>query len=263
MIGALSVILLIPPSLLRERPEHQGRGGDSPHAALRDVFRNPHARRLLSVWFVNALGTGVLGILAPYLTQYVLRRPDLTGWVPAFFVISSVASIPFWVWLSRRFGKREVWVVALFGTSLFFGATFFVQPGVVTLLCVLMIGAGASVGCGQAIGPSMLADVIDYDEYRTGQRKEGAYSAAWGFALKVAFGFVIMLTGFALQLSGFQPNIEQTPTAELTLRGLFAGAPFVAALRGALLLRRFSLTRAERARIRGELAQRRPGARSG
>jgi Na+/melibiose symporter-like transporter len=35
------------------------------------------------------------------------------------------------------------------------------------------------------------ADVIDFDEYASGQRKEGAYSAAFGFALKSGAGLKI------------------------------------------------------------------------
>ena len=103
----------------------------------------------------------------------------------------------------------------------------------------------------------MLADVIDYDELQSGQRKEGAYSAAWGFAFKLAIGLVIALTGAALQLSGFQPNVEQTRTAELTLRGLFAGVPFAASLVAVLLMSRFSLDARAHAHIRDELSRRR------
>ena len=31
---------------------------------------------------------------------------------------------------------------------------------------------GMAAGCGGAIGPSVKGDVIDYDEYLTGERKE-------------------------------------------------------------------------------------------
>jgi GPH family glycoside/pentoside/hexuronide:cation symporter len=102
----------------------------------------------------------------------------------------------------------------------------------------------------------MLADAIDYDELESGERKEGAYSAAWGFALKSAIGIVIVLTGVVLQVSGFQPNVEQTYGAELALRGLFAGAPFAASLTALFLLRRFSLDAREHARIRAALDER-------
>ena len=112
------------------------------------------------------------------------------------------------------------------------------------------------MGCGGVIGQSMLADVVDYEEYVSGERKEGSYYAAWGFALKLAMGLVTMGAGTALQLAGFQPNVEQTETAKLVLSGIFAGVPFFAFLLGALLFCRFRLDRAEHGRIRAELLRR-------
>lgn len=160
----VSLLLLVSPAALREPREHQGRGAGSPYRALRDVLGNPHARILLSVWFAEGLGGGVLGVLAPYITEYVIKRPDLIAVVPAFFVLASVCSIPVWVAVSRRYGKRNVWLVALVGNAVFFDSIFFVGEGQLALLCVLLVGAGISMGCGGAIGQSMLADVIDYDE---------------------------------------------------------------------------------------------------
>ena len=114
---------------------------------------------------------------------------------------------------------------------------------------------------------SVLADIMDVDEYRTGERKEGAYSAAAGFTFKAAAGCTVALTGFALQASGFEPNQAQTPAALWTLKLLFAGGPFLGNLIGAAIFRHFRLDAAEHARIRAELDARhlaeaadRPGA---
>ena len=61
----------------------------------------------------------------------------------------------------------------------------------------------------------------------------------------------------ALQASGFQPNVEQSRTAELTLRGLFAGAPLLGAILAIAVLRRFTLDHELHARIRSQLEARR------
>ena len=53
--------------------------------------------------------------------------------------------------------------------------------------------AGVGGGCGQVVGPSIQADVVDYDERATGERKEGIYFAAWAFVRKSAFGVATML----------------------------------------------------------------------
>jgi GPH family glycoside/pentoside/hexuronide:cation symporter len=249
-------VLLIPPLFLRERPEYEGRGGRSPYASLRGVLSNPHARILLIVWFIESMGSGVLGVTAPYITEYVIGRPDLIGRAPAVFFVASVCSIPVWVALSRRFGKRNVWRVAMLGVAASFGAMGFIGEGDLVALFTMLFLGGCFFGCGGTLGLSMMADVIDFDEYQTGERKEGAYSAAFGFALKSAIGITVVVVGWALQLSGFVPNAEQSPTALLTLRAIFGGFPFVGYVIGAAVFWRFPFNEAEHSAVRAELDRR-------
>jgi len=244
-----SLLLAASPVVLRERTDRIVRGPQSPYGAFRDVFRNPYARILLSAWLIEGIGGGALGVLAPFMTEYVVKRPDLVGVVPAFFVIPSVFAIPVWVRLSRVYGKRNVWRVAASGACLFFAASFFAREGDLVMLCALLAGAGACFGCGGAIGQSMLADVIDWDELQTGQRKEGAYSAAWGFAIKMSVGIVIVFVGGILQISGFEAQGVQSESSEFALRALFAGLPATAFATNLVLLRSYNLDADEHARI--------------
>jgi GPH family glycoside/pentoside/hexuronide:cation symporter len=256
--GAVAAaLLLLTPLFVSERRENVGRGASSPFAAFRDVLRNPHARVILGAWLVDGVGGGVLGVLAPFVAEYTLQRPDLMAALPAVYLTSAVFAIPVWVKLSRRYGKARAWRVALVGTALGLGATFFLGPRDIPIVMGLMVVAGACNGCGGAIGPSMLADAIDWDELRTGERKEGAYSAAWGFALKLSIGLVVVATGAALQLSGFEPNVPQQRPAELTIRGLFAGLPLLAGLSAAWLLGRFRLDARAHQKIVTQLEARR------
>jgi Na+/melibiose symporter-like transporter len=253
---AMGAVLLLPPLFLRERPEHRGRGAESTAASLRDVWHNPHARLLLIVSFIESLGGGVLGVLSPYIAEYVLRRPETVAFIPAFFVVASVVSVPAWLRLSRRFGKKRVWLWAMWATAFSFGATMLAGEGDVALLCALMTVAGIAGGCGGAVGSSLVADVVDWDEHATGQRKEGAYTAGAAFAQKAAVGLTVSVVGFALQASGFRPNVEQAEGALWALKGIFGGAPLVAYAIGALLFTRFQFDEHEHARLRAELDRR-------
>ena len=103
------------------------------------------------------------------------------------------------------------------------------------------------------VGPSIQADVIDFDEHQTGQRKEGAYFAAWNFVFKSASGLTLMLTGWVLQFSGFVPNAEQTESARFWMLALYSLFPLVCYVIGTALFTSFSLDEAEHRRIRAEL----------
>ncbi len=241
-VGALLIsALLLVPLRVRERPEFQRAPAASSVRAMRDVLRNPHARRILSVQFLDSLGIGVLGVLGPYVAQYVLKRMDLIAALPGVYTACLLASIPLWVIASRRFGKRQAWTVAMVGMALSFGATVFVGENDVVPLLAMLVLAGLFGGCGGPIGASMLADVIDADELTTGERKEGAYTAAFTFAFQVGSGITVAVIGFALSLSGFVPNVDQAPAVVWTMKLLFAGTPLVMLSIGALVLRRYSL----------------------
>ena len=257
-LGAVSAVamiglLLVTPLFLREPAEHQGRGATAPMRALADVLRNPHARQLLVALFLVNIGAGVLGMLAPFVIEYIVGRPDLIGVVPAFFVVAGVVSIPFWLWLSKRRGKRDAWVVSMWGMSAAFGLTFFAGEGDLVPISLLMVAAGFAYGCGGVVGPSLLADVIDWDESRTGERREGIYSAAWGISWKAAVAVIGVVAGGALEASGFQPNVKQTETAALTLHALFSLLPCAVFAGAALIFRRYAISEAEHARIRAAI----------
>jgi GPH family glycoside/pentoside/hexuronide:cation symporter len=115
--------------------------------------------------------------------------------------------------------------------------------------------AGFSAAGGGSIGPSVQSDVIDYDELRTGQRKEGSYYAAWNFVNKSALGVILLLTGFVLQWAGFAPNQEQTFEVKLAMLGLYGGAPLVFCSVGAWLFGRFELDEKTHQEIRAAIGR--------
>ncbi len=139
-------------------------------------------------------------------------------------------------------------------TGVSFGSQFFVGENDVWLVSIILVAAGFSFGAGGVLGPSILADVIDWDELQTGERKEGAYSAAWGFAFKTGAAIIVVVAGVVLQLAGFEPNVDQNEAAQLSIRLLNSALPFSVFLIGALVFARF---RFDHARIRAELDARR------
>jgi GPH family glycoside/pentoside/hexuronide:cation symporter len=240
---------------LRERAELRGRGPADPLAAFADVARNPHARLLLVVFGIESLGSATIGVLVPYVADYVVGRPDLTAPIILSYFVPVVLFTPLWIRLSRAFGKKRLWVFSMALTAIAFGGLFFVRPGAPGVVALTLFGVIGGIGgsCGQVVGPSIQADVIDWDEHATGQRKEGVYFAAWNFVRKAAFGVVAMLTGTTLTLIGFVPNQPQSEETLFALRalfGIFPGASFVI---GTLLFLRFGLNEREHSEIRAAL----------
>lgn len=246
---------------LRERADFQGRVNASALGAFRDVWKNHHARLVLVVSFIEHLGSAVIGILTLYIAQYVVGRPELAAYVILSYMIPSTFSVPLWLPLSRKFGKIRMWIFSMLLTGFAFGGMFslpfFAETETkVMVIYILAVFAGLAAGCGGTIAPSVQSDIIDYDEYRTGERKEGSYFAAFNFVHKSATGVMMMITGFVLQFSGFVPNVAQTMEVQVSMVFLYGLLPLICYVIGAALFSRFTLDEKAYAKIRKELDSR-------
>ena len=263
-IAVMTVLVVYAVINLRERPEFQGRVQASPIKAFRDVWGNPHARLLLIVTFIEYVGSSAIAALTLYVTHYVVGAPTLAPLIIFAYMLPSSASVPLWVPLSRRFGKIRVWIGCMILTGVSFGAMFLLvffedQQTRVVWIFVMAFFAGLANGCGGTLGPSVQGDVIDFDEHQTGERKEGAYFAAWNFVQKSALGLMLLLTGFVLEYSGFVPNQEQTQEVKLAMVTLYGLFPLVCYAIGAWMFTKFSLDEETHAKIRADLDARASG----
>ena len=251
-----SLLIIYSVSRLKENPNYQDRVNKNPFKAFADVWKNPHAKILIIILFIENVGGAAIGVLTLYIAQYVVEAPAWAPLIILAYMLPSTLSVPLWIPLSRKFGKVNLWVFSLFLTGVSFGGIFLIlfAPDVETRLLIIFIGAffaGIAAGCGGAIGPSIKGDVIDYDEYLTGERKEGSYFAALNFVYKSAYGVMLLLTGFVLEYSGFIPNQDQTMEVKLALTSLYGIVPLICySVGAALLFYKFKLGEKEYEKIR-------------
>jgi GPH family glycoside/pentoside/hexuronide:cation symporter len=257
-VGAGILIFLaitITTRFLPERQEHQGRGSTNVIRSLLDVFRNPHARLLLVVFGIETYGIASVFTLTPYLVAYVFPLEALLVAVMMTYAIPQVAFTPWWMWLARRIGKQRAWTCALLLSAIpFMGFYLLDSPGVT--FWILTFFTGFLAGCGAVVQPAIQADVIDYDELITSDRKEGAYLAVWNLIRKCSTSLCALITGLVLQFSGFEPNVAQSEETVEAIKVLFGILPAVCYLIGGLLFARFRFNEEQHQETRKALASR-------
>lgn len=110
-----------------------------------------------------------------------------------------------------------------------------------TVGCVIKQFAGANMGMillGSFIGVIgtlplsaflviLLADTVDYNEYKTGTRVEGIYAAMGSFGQKIGIALASALNGFLLEASGFISSNDavQPDSAISMIRAMFGAIP--------------------------------------
>lgn len=241
---------------LHERAAFQGRGGGEGWRSFLDVWRNPHARPLLLIHILGDMGGASFAGLLPYVSDYILKTPGQTYLYQFCLLVGLTLGIPLWVPVARRLGKRGAWILA---TALQVPLCLcypLLEEGASTMLMIGMLLVGILNACAPSVAQSLQADVVDYDEYLTGERKEGVYFASWNLVQKAAFGVNFLLVGALLEVAGFVANTEQTATAKAAIGMGFAGGPLIAVLGCLVFLYQFSLDEKEHARVREELEAR-------
>jgi GPH family glycoside/pentoside/hexuronide:cation symporter len=240
-----------------ESQSHQGRGGEGLIASFRDVARNPHALLVFFVFGVESFGMGIVSTLAAYIMDDVIGRIDLLEALLATWMIPQFLFVPLWIRYSRRIGKKRLWLFGMGCVAVGFAGQFFLTAGNWMLVfgCVLLIGTGTSIS--SVIGPSIQADIVDWDELQSGQRKEGAYAAVWNFIRKAGAAGAAALGGVALTLGGYDPAAEvQSEEVKDAIRYTSGILPSITFLIGIYVFSRFSLNEAEHAEVVAQIQAR-------
>jgi len=103
---------------------------------------------------------------------------------------------------------------------------------------------------------SMIADTIDSNELKTGQRQEAVYTSVYTFSQKATSGVGGFIAGLALEAVKFPTGVDASLVAQQTLDSLgltVAGIMLSFWCVGFLVLRKYSITRAYHAQIVSEL----------
>lgn len=241
---------------VKENPDFQKRHTPSMLEGLKALGSNRPFRILVGAFLLNFVGQAFVPLMTPYVVTYVLK----TTWslaIPCIvgsYCLGVIFSLYFWVRLSRRIGKKEALSYGLLIAAAAFAITITAHEGM--LLFFVIVAGVSGVGCGSSLGlsSSMLADTIDLDELETGTRREGAYFGIWSVIDKAGIGLTAFIALQAIDIVGYVPNVEQTPTVYWTIKGLFAVVPPSCFVASYLLLRKYPITQKEHARIRAEIA---------
>jgi GPH family glycoside/pentoside/hexuronide:cation symporter len=151
------------------------------------------------------------------------------------YFVTGIVFLPGWIYISRRTGKKAAWLTSMAINSGAFVGVFFLGPGDAVIYGILVFLSGVGFGATLAIPSAIQADVIDYDELLTGERREGQYIGLWSISKKLAAAIGIGAGLSILGMAGYTPNVEQTPQVQLVLRSLYALVPSVCNLLGLIV----------------------------
>jgi len=231
---------------------------------MRDILTDIYARHVFGFTVVVMIGITLVASLQMYLYEHFMRFDGLHktivhGGSMVCFGLGSLCS----GLLTRRLDKK--------------GAVYFAAVlnlcGSLSLAAVLLTGAvvpGQTLAVAGVTLPwativfvvlhgtywvgnvimfpttlSMMADIAELNELKTGHNKDGAYAAVFSFAQKVAISVGLLISGLVLTMIGFQTGIglNQAPATAAKLCGATLVAGPCVSLLALLLMRLYPVTK--------------------
>jgi GPH family glycoside/pentoside/hexuronide:cation symporter len=221
---------------------------------------------LLAIVMTKLMSYALVGSLIFFLNTYYVCRGDVAlatkiEWFrQAMLVAPNLLGVPLCTWLATRYGKHILlYIIAFSGILHYLSVYIFFTPDhpwmlVLPFLLLSPIGSGIWL-----IAPAMQADIVDYDEWKNGVRREGSFAAVFSWTCKMTNTLAASLGGFLLAWTGYNAKLGALQPAQVleNLKTAYIWIPIGLLLLNLFFISKYPLTRKRMAEIRKDLEARR------
>lgn len=243
---------------------------EEPRITVRDTIATLRTNKPLAYLCASSLFY-LIGFFAvagtnAFYAQYVLG--DISLVAPMVLVNSGVSLLatPFIPAVIRRFGKKTLYQYCGIFTIVGGVGLFFVPPGMIWLVMVALAVKGIGASLITTVMFGLEADTVEYGEWRTGKRSEGATYAIFSFTRKLTQSIGGAVGAWALAIGGYiaasaaQPNPVQPDSAILAIKAAMGLLPAASALIAMVIFHRYPLSDDRFREIRDESEARKAAA---
>jgi glycoside/pentoside/hexuronide:cation symporter, GPH family len=196
-------------------------------------------------------------VMLPY-SRFLANNLNLFSWLNGFGLAALIAGVTCSTAISKRVGKRQLFIASMALTGVFAAALWLVSPHATVTIVTLEVLRQFSYGLSGPIIWSMMGDVADYGEWKTGRRASGTVTSAVVFALWAGLALGGAIAGWLFSFFGFvSQSATQTVHAQtgiLLTASVYAGLAFFAA---AICMFFYPINRELNQKIANELTERR------
>eukprot|EP01059_Diplonema_ambulator_P005950 TRINITY_DN15713_c0_g1_i1.p1 TRINITY_DN15713_c0_g1~~TRINITY_DN15713_c0_g1_i1.p1 ORF type:complete len:460 (+),score=33.20 TRINITY_DN15713_c0_g1_i1:88-1380(+) len=185
---------------LREAPPGRAKFSPPITPSIMATLRNKPFMRILPAWVLDVTTTAMVTTMLPFYVEYVVAPRSAAecdrkccavlgkcysdamcstefwmamGWVS--LMTAYILSKPLWLAAAKVLGKRKAWLGFNLLTAVTHCLFVFATEGDTARAVVLAFVNGLPMG-GDFLTQSIVADITDYDEFRTGLRNEGRFT---------------------------------------------------------------------------------------
>ncbi len=251
------VMFLIAFAVSKERIQPDPQQKTSVALDLTDLMKNGPWIVLFLVTTFYFIALMIRGsVMLPFFI-YCAGNKMLFSWFNGFGLTALLIGVACSTALTKRMGKRLLFFLSMLLTGILCILLLFLPATATVPIISLEVLRQFAFGCSGPVLWSMMGDVADYGEWKTGRRATATVTSAVVFALWIGLALGGAIAGWLLSYYGYQPNVAQSDHALLGIRmiaAVWSGAAFLAA---AVCLLFYGIDKKLNLTISNELTERR------
>lgn len=206
---------------------------------------NKPLRIVLLSMLVLELSNSIKGTISIYYIKYNFNAEMMIPVVTSLGMAASILGGIISPYIAKKLGKKNTAILGLIASAIGSFVIFLLSYSSLPLLISVNFIVGIFDGAGYITLTSMVADCVEYGEWKTGTRSEGMIFSLNIFKSKIASAIGGSLCGYILAYIGYNANSAQST---FTLNGIHliqTLIPCVIIIISFLLLRSYNLSEAE------------------
>lgn len=194
--------------------------------ALISLLKNKYWIQLLAIFFLNSTVNAFIGVNV-YYAQYIMDDSTLVGTLSLFQNLASFAAFAVCTVIIRKVGKQKIAVGGV-AVSFIGYALVLLDPMSYPILYLAAVIKGVGNAALSGVMYGMLADTVEYNDWKSGIRAEGLVFSANSIGQKVGSGIGSAVLGWVLAAFGFVSSSAVQPGSAINgIRVIFLYVPLV------------------------------------
>lgn len=187
---------------------------------IRTTLANKTFISLVVIIFTLAMGFNFVNLFSYYITIFYLYggregpAAILLGYTGTVWAVAGLVAVFPLNWMSQRWGKNKTLLIAiLLMCAAQLSKIVCYNPALPYLIFIPTILLSAGMLMFFTLGASMVGDVCDEDDLKTGTRSEGSYYSVYWWFIKMGTAFASFVTGALLLSTTFDERQNVTVNA--------------------------------------------------
>ncbi len=245
---AIGIVTIVTFLTVKERNTVEKRRKSGIKEILRALSINKPFIILTTALLLVMTATGIMAILIAYYFKYCLLREELTSAALLSLFVSAAISIPLFVKLSSRLGKKKPYIIGMSMVVIALIVIFFVgdreikiSASSIPMILPLLIFGGVGLSTNWLSPWSMLPDTVEYSKLKSGHNYEGPIYGVFYFVFKLGSAIAGYSVGYILELIGYVANVEQPADVKFGITALFTLLPSALLIIGTVVVSFFPI----------------------